>query len=262
MKLKITVLTENVAGGKLLAEHGLSYLVEIDGEIVLFDTGHSDVFLKNARYLGIDIQNEVKTVVLSHGHWDHGNGLQYIENKALITHPASFSKRFGKSDHRFVGMSLSKEEIQKKFDLTETIKHYQISTHLFFLGEIPRLNDFESQTTAFEFENGDDDFVSDDSALAAVVNNELVIITGCSHSGICNICEQAKRVTEVDKLKAVVGGFHLKHKNRQTSETIDYFKRNRVEKILPSHCTGLPALVAFYNEFGITQVKTGMVIEF
>ena len=262
MKLKITVLTENVAGDKLLAEHGLSYLVEIDGVKILFDTGHSDMFLKNARHLGIDIQNEVKTVVLSHGHWDHGNGLQFIENKKLITHPASFLKRFGKSDHRFVGMSLSKEEIQKKFDLTETIKHYQISTHLWFLGEIPRVSDFESQTTSFKLENGDDDFIPDDSALAAVVNNELIIITGCSHSGICNICEQAKSVTGVGKLKAVIGGFHLKHQNRQTTQTIDYFKRNRVEKIFPSHCTGLPALVAFYNEFGITQVKTGMVIEF
>jgi 7,8-dihydropterin-6-yl-methyl-4-(beta-D-ribofuranosyl)aminobenzene 5'-phosphate synthase len=262
MKLKITVLTENAAGGKLLAEHGLSYLVEIDGEKILFDAGHSDVFLKNALHLGIDIQNEVKTVVLSHGHWDHGNGLQYIENKKLITHPASFSKRFGKSDHRFVGLSLSKEAFQKKFDLTETINPCQITTNLFFLGEIPRLNNFESQTTAFKLENGDDDFIPDDSALAAVVNNELIIITGCSHSGICNICEQAKSVTGVDKLKAVVGGFHLKHQNRQTTETIDYFKRNRVEEIFPSHCTELPALVAFYNEFGIIQEKTGMVVEF
>jgi len=262
MKLKITVLTENVAGGKLLAEHGLSYLVEIDGEKILFDAGHSDVFLKNARHLGIDIQNEVNTVVLSHGHWDHGDGLQFIENKKLITHPDSFSKRFGKSDHRFVGLSLSKEEVQKKFDLTERINPYQITTNLWFLGEISRLNNFESQTTTFKFENGDDDFVSDDSALAVIVNDELVIITGCSHAGICNICEQAKKVTGISAIKAVIGGFHLKHQNRQTSETIDYFKRNRFEKIFPSHCTGLPALVAFYNEFGITQVKTGMVIEF
>ena len=94
--MKITVLTENVAGGKLLAEHGLSYLIEIDDEKILFDTGHSDVFLKNAKTLEIDIENEVKTIVLSHGHWDHGDGLRFIENKKLITHPASFSKRFGK----------------------------------------------------------------------------------------------------------------------------------------------------------------------
>jgi 7,8-dihydropterin-6-yl-methyl-4-(beta-D-ribofuranosyl)aminobenzene 5'-phosphate synthase len=260
--MKITVLTENVAGGKLLAEHGLSYLIEIDGEKILFDTGHSDVFLKNAKLLGIDIENEVKTIVLSHGHWDHGDGLRFIKNKKLITHPAAFSKRFGKNDRHPVGLTLSKEEIQQKFTLAETINNYQISTNLFFLGEIPRLNDFESQTTSFEFEKGEDDFVPDDSALVAVVNNELVVITGCSHSGICNICEQAKKVTGISEIKAVIGGFHLINQNRQTIETIEYFKNNPVEKLYPSHCTKLPALVAFYNSFGIGQVKTGLILEF
>lgn len=258
--MKITVLTENVAGGKLLAEHGLSYLIEIDDEKILFDTGHSDVFLKNAKTLEIDIENEVKTIVLSHGHWDHGDGLRFIENKKLITHPASFSKRFGKSDNRYVGLSLSKEEIQKKFTLSETINHYQISTNLVFLGEIPRLNDFESQETSFVFESGDDDFVPDDSAIAAVVNNELVVITGCSHSGICNICEQAKKITGISKIKAVIGGFHLIYNDRQTLETVQYFKNNQVEKLYPSHCTQLPVLSAFYNEFKIIQVKTGIEI--
>lgn len=262
MNLKITVLTENVAGSKFLAEHGLSYLIDIDGEKILFDTGHTDVFLINAEKLGIDIHTEVKTVVLSHGHWDHGGGLQYLENKNLITHPSSFLKRFGKSNPRPVRLKLSKKEIQQKFRLTETKSHYQISNNLFFLGEIPRLNNFESQTTAFEFENGEDDFVPDDSALAAIVNNELVVITGCSHSGICNICEQAKKATGISKIKAVIGGFHLKLKNRQTIETINYFKKNNVEKLYPSHCTELPALAAFYEEFKIEQVKTGMILEF
>jgi 7,8-dihydropterin-6-yl-methyl-4-(beta-D-ribofuranosyl)aminobenzene 5'-phosphate synthase len=210
--------------------------------------------------LGIDIENEVKTVVLSHGHWDHVDGLRFIENKKLITHPDAFSKRFGKSDHRYVGLSLSKEEIQKNFDLTETINHYQITNNLWFLGEIPRLNDFESQETSFVFENGNDDFVPDDSALAAVVNNKLVVITGCSHTGICNICEHAKKITGISKIKAVIGGFHLIYNDRQTVETVQYFKNNQVEKLYPSHCTQLPSLALFYNEFKIIQVKTGIEI--
>ena len=107
-KLAITILTENVAGGKFLAEHGLSYLLEIDSEQILFDTGHSDVFLKNAERLGIEIKSNVQTVVLSHGHWDHGDGLRFLENKKLITHPASFLKRFRKADHSPVGLSFSK----------------------------------------------------------------------------------------------------------------------------------------------------------
>jgi 7,8-dihydropterin-6-yl-methyl-4-(beta-D-ribofuranosyl)aminobenzene 5'-phosphate synthase len=260
--MKITVLTENRAGGRFLAEHGLSYLAEIDGQKILFDMGHSDVFLKNAQKLGIDVHHEIKKVVLSHGHWDHGDGLQFTEQKMLIAHPASFLKRFRKSDHSPVGLSMTKELIQKKFNLVETAQPFKISENLYFLGEVPRLNDFESQTTSFQLEDGSDDFVPDDSALAAVVGNELVVITGCSHSGVCNICEYAKNVTGISKIKAVIGGFHLKLQNRQTSETIQYFKKNAVEGLFPSHCTELPALAAFYHEFKIPEVKTGMILTF
>lgn len=260
--MKITVLTENVAGGRFLAEHGLSYLIETDGEKILFDTGHSKVFLKNAALLGIDICNDVENVVLSHGHWDHGDGLKYLKNKILITHPGSFDKRFRKTGKIPVGLDFTKAQINKRFNIKETEKPYQLTENLYYLGQIPRKNDFESKTTSFIFENGEDDFVKDDSALAAIVKNELIVITGCSHSGICNICEHAKIVTGVKGIKAVIGGFHLKDQNRQTTETIEYFRKNDVKTIYPSHCTGLPALALFYNQFGIEQLKTGMILEF
>ena len=260
--IKITILTENVAGGRFLAEHGLSYLIEIDGEKILFDTGHSDVFLKNAKRLGIDIQNEVEKVILSHGHWDHGDGLQFIENKSLIAHPTSFIKRFRKADNSTVGLLLSRDEIKNKFNLTESEKPVKITDNLIFLGEIPRENDFESQTTTFVTEAGEPDFIPDDSALAAIINNELLIITGCSHSGICNICEHAKTVTGIENISAVIGGFHLKLQNKQTTKTIEYFKRNKISRVLPSHCTELPALAAFYDSFKIEQIKTGMKFQF
>ena len=260
--MKIYILTENTAGSNFLAEHGLSYLVDFDNDKILFDTGHSDVFLKNAKLLAIDIHTEVKNVVLSHGHWDHGDGLQFISNKSLITHPVSFIKRFRKTDNSPVGLKFSKKEIQKNFSLTETVKPFKISENLWFLGEIPRNNDFESQTTTFITEDGSNDFIPDDSAIAGIENGELVIITGCSHSGICNICEYAKTVTGISKINSVIGGFHLKHNNLQTKKTIEYFKLNNVKNIFPSHCTELPALTAFSNEFKIRQLKTGMVLEF
>ena len=239
--MKLTILTENVAGGKLLAEHGLSYHIEIDGEQFLFDTGHTDVFLKNAKTLGIDIHKNVQKIILSHGHWDHGNGLRFLDKKTLITHPGSFAKRFHKNDKSPVGLSFSREEAAKKFNLIESKTPIQISKNLFFLGEIPRENQFENKNTSFEFENGGEDFITDDSALVAIVDNKLVVITGCSHSGICNICEQAKKVTGISEISAVIGGFHLKLNNHQTIETIKYFQNNNVEKLYPSHCTELPA---------------------
>lgn len=260
--MKITILTENTAGGKFLAEHGLSYLIEIDDQKILFDTGHSDVFLKNAGQLGIDIENDVKTVVLSHGHWDHGDGLKHLENKRLVAHPDAFIRRFRKKDFTPVGLSLSKKEVERRFNLTEAKVPVQISENLWFLGEIQRKNNYEAQSTSFVDDLGNDDFIPDDSALAAIVKKKLMVITGCSHSGICNILERAKMVTGISTIKAVLGGFHLKEQNEQTRKTIEYFKTNKIELVFPSHCTELPALAAFYAAFQNRQLKTGMVLEF
>jgi len=259
--MKVTILTENAAGGSFCAEHGLSYLIEHDGKTILLDTGHSDVFFQNAKRLSIDLNEKVDLIVLSHGHWDHGDGLRFIQNKPLLTHPQSFMKRFRKRDQTNLGLRLSRQEIEARFFLNVSATPVQVSKQIYFLGEIPRNNQFEAQKTAFVDENGNDDFVPDDSALAFIQNGELIIVTGCSHSGICNICEYAKLVTGIDKIKAVIGGFHLKHNNRQTQETINYFMREKVEMLLPSHCTDLPALAAFQTKFENPFVKTGQTYQ-
>jgi 7,8-dihydropterin-6-yl-methyl-4-(beta-D-ribofuranosyl)aminobenzene 5'-phosphate synthase len=260
--MRLTVLTENTAGGRFTAEHGLSYLIEHNGKRILFDTGHSDTFIKNAKKLKIDIDKTIDTVVLSHGHWDHGDGLRFIRDKKLITHPNSFIKRYRKTDKSNIGLSLSKSDIEKQFKLIVSEFALNITDDIIFLGEIPRTNSFESQTTTFIDDNNNDDFVTDDSGLAIVQNNELIIISGCAHSGICNIISHAIEITKITKVKAVVGGFHLKHNNLQTKKTIEYLEKLDIQHLYPSHCTELPALSAFYNTFNIKQLKTGNILEF
>ena len=93
--LKLTILNDN-APGSCASEHGLSYIVEAD-KTIMFDTGPSDIFFRNAEKLQVDL-SAIDTVVLSHGHWDHGNGLQYLNGKKLITHPLSFQKKYRKKD--------------------------------------------------------------------------------------------------------------------------------------------------------------------
>lgn len=258
--LKISILTENTASGKFLAEHGLSYYIEYDTNI-LFDTGHSDVFIKNAKKLKINI-DKIKTIVLSHGHWDHGDGLQYVNNKKLICHPDVFQKRYRKGDKENIGLELSFKELKDKFVITYTRIPYPISKNIIFLGEIPRLNLFESKSTEFQLEDNKEDFIIDDSGLVLKLDNEIVIISGCAHSGICNMIEYAKQITGISKIRAIVGGFHLKHNNLQTQETIKYLKSQDITEIYPSHCTELAALAAFYDEFKIKQLKSGMVLNF
>ena len=146
--MKITVLVDNAPGGELAAEHGLSYFIEHKGKTLLFDTGHSRIFLQNAEKLAIDLE-KVDTVVLSHGHWDHGNGLIYLKKKRiLITHPYAFMKRFHKSDNSYIGLNESWEYYNRHFNLISTRLPYKITENIYFLGQIPRLNDFEALSTA------------------------------------------------------------------------------------------------------------------
>jgi len=260
--MKLSVLTENCAGTKFGAEHGLSYLIEVAGKKLLFDTGHSDLYLKNAQLLDQDLNSEVDTIILSHGHWDHGDGLQHIEGKTLVTHPAAFKKRYRRTDGSYVGLNFTLSEAKNKFTLVSTKDPYYITPSVLFLGEIPRTNDFESKTSTFIDQNGQVDDVPDDSGLAIIQDKRLIIISGCAHSGICNMTEYASSITGINNIAAVIGGFHLKHQSQELTKTIQYLKEKRVNQIYPSHCTELPALSAFYENFRIKQLKSGMTLEF
>ena len=260
--MRIYILSEKFAEKGFNSEHGLSYLIEIDGKKVLFDTGQSNVFLRNAAKLGLDVQREVNTVVLSHGHWDHGNGLRHLKGMKLITHPGSFRTRFRKKDHTPIGLSQNRLQITKKFELHESNGPFRISDNLLFLGKIPRKNNFEGREIAFELGNGAHDPVPDDSALVALCENGLVVISGCAHSGICNICEYAKALTGIRKLNAVIGGVHLKSLDEQALQTIKYFEMNRLKKLMPSHCTGIPVLSLFNKHFDSERVRSGQVFAF
>ena len=245
----------------MLAEHGLSYLIEFENKRILFDTGQSDVFIKNAEKMKTSLAN-IDMIVLSHGHFDHGNGLNYLPGGSLICHSGCFVRRYRKKDHSYIGLLNTKEELSGKFDLETTTDPLKITEKIFFLGEIPRLTDFESKKTSFVFEDGTPDYVMDDSALAFILPEGLFIVTGCGHAGVVNTFEHARRITGISNLYGIIGGFHLKEIDLQTKETVRYLKENNVKHIFPSHCTELPALSAFYKEFGIRQVKTGDILDF
>jgi 7,8-dihydropterin-6-yl-methyl-4-(beta-D-ribofuranosyl)aminobenzene 5'-phosphate synthase len=242
-------------------EHGLSFLIEVDQHKILFDTGASDLFKRNAARLGIDLQ-DTDRIVLSHGHWDHGNGLEFMEGKTLICHPGCFVKRYRKSGDIDLGLSLSKEELAGRFEIESIRKTLRLSEHLWFLGEIPRKNDFEAQSTSYMLENGSEDFIMDDSGLAVITNKGLVVISGCAHSGISNMTEHARRITGVFKVAAVIGGFHLKTANKQVFRTIEYLEELGAEQVIPSHCTFDPALELFRRKFAGPALLAGACLMF
>lgn len=112
--MKLTVLSEAKAMDGFLSEHGLSFLLDVDQRRILFDTGASDVYIRNAQLLGITL-DDVDDIILSHGHWDHGNGLQHIGEKPLLCHPGSFVKRFRKLGGENIGLKLSRNALEASF---------------------------------------------------------------------------------------------------------------------------------------------------
>ncbi|MDX9930818.1 MAG: MBL fold metallo-hydrolase [Bacteroidales bacterium] len=259
--MKILVLTENNAGQLTSAEHGLSYLIETDGKRILFDTGQSDLFLKNAAIMGVSLEG-IDMIVLSHGHYDHGNGLEYLNGGTLLCHPGSFIRRYRKSDHSYIGLKNSREELARKFKLITSREPLRISESIVFAGEIPRTSPFESKLTSFVLEDGTPDFVTDDSALIITLPHGLFIITGCGHAGIVNTIEHASAITGIDKIYGIMGGFHLREEDHQAIETVNYLKNKKVGHVIPSHCTSGAALARFRTTFDSRPVGTGDTLSF
>lgn len=255
--MRIFILADNHAQINFDAEWGLSLYIEYENKKIIFDFGNSDLFIKNANKLGIDI-SDIDYYILSHGHWDHGNGLKFAPRGTVICHPEVFTKRY--NGNRYIGLDYSYEQAIKKNDFIFSIKPYEINENIIFLGEIPRITEFEAKKTSFTKSDGSLDFVKDDSGLVFKTNKGLVIISGCAHSGICNTIEYAKKVTGISKVYAVYGGFHLKGKDTLSFKTIAYLKNMDIEHIKASHCTEFSSLVELSNAFGSIPYEAGQII--
>ena len=264
--LRITVLNDNRCDNKdLRCEHGLSLYIEYNGKRILFDAGQTDIFIENARKLNIDV-TKLDAIVLSHGDYDHGNGLKYLNvNTDLICHPDFMLTRISKRTGNDNGLNQTKEELQKKFHLIETSSPYNVSDEIIFLGQIERNNDFEKgKNLPATDENGDIYQHFDDSGIVIKTKDGIIVISGCSHSGICNTVEYAKKITNQDKVLAVIGGFHLKEVDECTLKTIEYMKNNNVQGIYLAHCTSDIVCQEFEKQICDKThiIKTGMTYEF
>jgi 7,8-dihydropterin-6-yl-methyl-4-(beta-D-ribofuranosyl)aminobenzene 5'-phosphate synthase len=156
---RITVLVENTAGGRgTLAEHGLSFWIEIDSRKILFDTGQSDILLHNAQILGIDLRT-VDAVVLSHGHYDHVGGLRRILEIApavpVYLHPQALEAKYARREKN--GQPIGMEpEISQMLErrIEEGVGSFtdgpvEILPRVWATGEIPRRSAFENTGGSF-----------------------------------------------------------------------------------------------------------------
>ena len=238
--------TRNSNKEKFQNDDGFSAYIETENNKILFDAGPTNKFIDNAKILEIDL-NKIDTAILSHGHFDHGDGFKYYNQKVkFISHPNCILKRWWRDDYsHYSGIQLSKEELENKYDVEFTKEPYKVSDDIYYLGEIDRKR--EVIINKWVLEDGTNDEVLDDSGIVINTKQGLIVIAGCSHSGICNIVEQAKRVTNNNKVRVVLGGFHLRKLNEEVDRTIEYM-RNNVDEVILAHCTSDEVCNKFIEE--------------
>ncbi len=265
MKLKVLEDNNTFIDMYYLAEPGVCYYIEDGNEKVLFDTGYSSVIMENAKKMGIDL-NQINKLVISHGHDDHTGGLKYFfekpKNIELIAHPDCFDYKEDETG-LYIGSPLNREELSKFCKLNLSKKPIQVSKHITYLGEIPTLNDFEPRySIGKSIINGHkiDDKVNDDSAIVYHSDKGLFVITGCSHSGICNILEYAKKVCNDNRIYGVIGGFHLFDVDERLEKTIHYLNSNNIKLLYPCHCVSLKAKIEMAKVLDIQEVGVGLEI--
>ena len=265
MKLKVLEDNNTFIDEYYLGEPGVSYYIEDGVEKILFDTGYSSVILENASKMNIDL-NKINKLVISHGHDDHTGGLKYFfekkRNIELIAHPDCFNYKEDGTG-LYIGSPLSKEELSKVCKLNLSKMPIQVSDNIIYLGEIPTVNDFEPRYSIGKSDIDEkriDDTLKDDSAIVYKSKKGLFVITGCSHSGICNILEYAKRVCNDNRIYGVIGGFHLFDVNEKLKKTIKYLEENNIKLLYPCHCVSLKAKIEIAKKLEINEVGVGLEI--
>ena len=203
--MRISVLCEDSPlCSRFEAEHGLSFLIQTEKNKILFDAGQSDLFLRNAEKLGEKLQ-DVDIVILSHGHYDHGNGLEYFMQRnsraKIYVHPLAFAEFF--HGERYIGLSEKVKVSQDRFVMLD--QKIDLDQELSVL---PADLLAEAKPTDLLIKCGDalvPDRFEHELYLVVTQGNEKVLFTGCCHRGILAVLEVAKQ----NGITHIVGGFHL-----------------------------------------------------
>ena len=280
--MRATVLVDNIKGCGLKGEWGLCVYIEYEDKVVLLDTGASDLFVRNAKKLGLDLE-KVDFAVLSHAHFDHADGMRpFFE----INKKAPFYLQKGTEENCYEKIWLYRKyigiprgilrEAGERIRFTEG--KFQICPGVWLLPHttpgleaVGRRNHMylrSSENGGEETDRGGrkwrpDDF-SHEQSLVFDTEDGLVIFNSCSHGGADNIINEVKAAFPGEKIKAIIGGFHLfTRREEEVRELARSIRATGIQQVYTGHCTGDRAYAVLSDELGdmIHPLSCGLVIE-
>jgi 7,8-dihydropterin-6-yl-methyl-4-(beta-D-ribofuranosyl)aminobenzene 5'-phosphate synthase len=277
-------IVERVIPGRLpkplVAAHGLAYLITLNhqGRLtrLLMDAANDPYPLFNNLEALDHKPEEIDAVVVSHGHPDHYGGLLSFLAKRLGPLPIYlhqdifFPKLFLTPRGRLGPWELSAEKLAEAGgQLQENRGPQVILDQVLLTGTVELSTGYEKPLPVFKRKSNEteeqDPFTDEQALVAHVEGRGLVVLGGCSHPGIVNMVKYAQKLTGVDQVALILGGFHLTaHGEEQIQATIQGLKEINPELIMAGHCTGFRALTklaaAFPDNFMVSCVGTKVLV--
>ena len=249
----------------LETEHGLSILLQTERHKILLDTGASDVFIRNAELLGVDLSN-VDYVFISHGHSDHAGGLRYFLEHNLqaqvIVSPDAMSGKFFSKRGNLHSITTEWPEIGNDrlilIDQTCEIlgrakRQSRAAEGLHAIAHIPQIHPMPKGNQHLYVQDADGDYIHDDFRHELALYVDGLLFTGCAHSGLENILAACPW-----HVHTVVGGFHLLDGQETDEELVALTHRLKANypetRFYTSHCTG-------DNVFDVMKVVMGKQLQ-
>ncbi len=270
--MKATVIVDNIRTEELHGEWGLCVYIEYNDKTVLLDAGSSGLFAENAKALGFDLA-DVEYGVLSHAHYDHGNGMEqffrinsqakfYVSSacrencysqktyyRKYIGIPKGILKKYkdrivyASGDHQLAeGITLVPHKGENLEEIGRREKMY-----LKVKGGFKADNFAHEQSLVFDTPKG------------------LVIFNSCCHGGAANVINEVAETFPEKKVLALIGGFHLYNKTEnEVRELAAKIKETGIQHIYTGHCTGEKAFEILRQELGecVQQLHVGLEMEF
>lgn len=267
--LKVTILSTMLADDAALGEWGFSALVEADGHRILFDTGqHTDIVLRNARTLGIDL-SQVHEVILSHNHGDHVGGFLTLRHEMQARDPAALAlTHVGEGIFYPRSSSIPLVEANPMIEIRRDYEAHggtfvvhdrpaQLYPGIWLTGPVPRKypeHNWEPREKVKTPQGTVPDYLPEDMSLVLDTDQGLVIVTGCAHAGIANIVDYARQVVRPARIHALIGGIHL---FRASDEVVRWtaarLGESGIDNVVGAHCTGVETVYQFRTLLGLDR---------